>query len=64
MAEIEIRVMGKQCIDRRIGDVDILKGEIAIWERERNQRHINVNWQFTVDKARNKFQSSYDKKLL
>ncbi len=43
MAEIEIRVMGKQCIDRRIGDVETLKGEIAEWERERNQRHINVN---------------------
>jgi hypothetical protein len=61
MAEIEIHALGKQCIDKRIGDVDTLKREIAIWERDRNQRQVNVNWQFTVDKARSKFQRSYDK---
>jgi len=61
MAEIEIHALGKQCIDRRIGDVEKLKHEIAIWETERNQRQVNVNWQFTVDKARSKFQKSYDK---
>jgi hypothetical protein len=61
MAEIEIHALGKQCIDRRIPDVDRLKQEIASWERERNQRRVNVNWQFTVNKARNKFQRSYDK---
>ena len=61
MAEIEIHALGKQCIDRRIGDVDTLKREIAAWETERNQRRVNVNWQFTVDKARSKFQRSYDK---
>lgn len=61
MAEIEIHVLGKQCIDRRIGDVNTLKREIASWETERNQRQVNVNWQFTVNKARSKFQRSYDK---
>ena len=61
MAEIEIRVLGKQCIDRRLGDVDTLKREIGTWEKERNQRHVKVNWQFTVEKARSKFQKSYDK---
>ena len=60
-AEIEIHALGKQCIDRRIGDVEKLKHEIAVWETERNQRQVNVNWQFTVDKARSKFQRSYDK---
>ena len=61
MAEIEIQALGKQCIDRRIGDVEKLKHEIAVWETERNQRQVNVNWQFTVDKARSMFQKSYDK---
>jgi len=61
MAEIEIHALGKQCIDRRIGDVEILTCQIAIWETERNQRQVKVNWQFTVDKARDKFQRSYDK---
>jgi recombinational DNA repair ATPase RecF len=61
MAEIEIHALGKQCIDRRIGDIEKLKHEIAVWETERNQRQVNVNWQFTVNKARSKFQKSYDK---
>jgi hypothetical protein len=61
MAEIEIHALGKQCIDRRIEDFDTLKREIATWEIERNQRQVNVNWQFTVNKARSKFQRSYDK---
>jgi len=60
MAEIEIHVLGKQCIDRRIGDVDKLKHEIAIWEIERNQRQIKVNSQFTTKKARIKFERAYN----
>jgi len=61
MAEIEIHALGKQCIDRRIGDIDTLKGEITAWELERNQRHAKINWLFTVEKARDKFQRDYDK---
>jgi transposase len=61
MAEIEIHALGKQCIDRRMGDVDTLKRETAAWERERNQRQVKVNWLFTVGKARDKFQRDYDK---
>ena len=60
MAEIEIHVLGKQRADRRIGDVEILKHEIASWEEERNQRQATVNWQFTTEKARNKFDKAYD----
>lgn len=60
MAEIEIHVLGKQCTDRRIGDVEILKHEIASWEEERNQRQATVNWQFTPEKARDKFDKAYD----
>jgi len=61
MAEIEIHALGKQCIDRRIGDVDTLRHEIAVWETERNQRQAKVNWHFTTEKARSKFQKHYDK---
>lgn len=60
MAEIEIHVLGKQCIDRRIGDVEILKQEITAWEINRNHCESAINWQFTVNKARDKFKKSYD----
>lgn len=60
MAEIEIHALGKQCIDRRIPDVETLKREIASWETERNQRQVKVNWLFTVEKARAKFDKAYN----
>jgi hypothetical protein len=60
MAEIEIHVLGKQCIDRRIGDIDSLKQEITAWETQRNHRVSIINWHFTVDKARTKFKKAYD----
>lgn len=60
MAEIEIHALGKQCIDRRIGDADILKQEIAVWEKERNQHQVKVNWHFTIEKARAKFDRAYN----
>ena len=41
MAEIESHASGRQCTDRRIGDVEILKHKIAYWEEERNQRHLH-----------------------
>jgi len=61
MAEIEIRVLGKQCIDRRIGSQDKLNGEISKWESERNHHGVHINWQFTTKKARVKFEKHYDK---
>ena len=61
MAEIEIHVLGKQCINRRIGSQEELKREIAIWETERNHQGVLINWQFTTKKARVKLQKHYDK---
>lgn len=60
MAEIEIHALGKQCIDRRIGDMVTLQREITAWEKTRNQRESVIHWQFTVDKARAKFKRSYE----
>lgn len=60
MAEIEIHVLGKQCTDRRIGDVETLEREIAPWEEERNQCEAVVHWKFTTEKARGKFKKAYD----
>lgn len=60
MAEIEIHVLGKQCIDRRIPDRETLTREIATWEEERNHRKATIHWQFTTAKARDTFKRAYD----
>ncbi len=61
MAELELAALSKQCLDRRIGDMETLKREVLAWAEERNQKHITVNWQFTNDKARDKFSRFYPK---
>jgi transposase len=52
MVEIEIGVMVKQCLDRRIANKATLISEIAAWERRRNAAKARIDWMFTVDRAR------------
>lgn len=52
MAEIELSVLARQCLDRRIPDLDTLRAEIAPWERDRNQKEAQVDWRFTINDAR------------
>jgi transposase len=59
MVEIEIGVMVKQCLDRRIADKATLISEIAAWERRRNATKARINWMFTVDRARQKMGRAY-----
>jgi len=59
MVEIELSVLSRQCLDRRIPDQTILEREVAAWEQERNQQHATVQWQFTPDIARVKLKSLY-----
>ena len=59
MAEIEIGVMSRQCLDRRIPDQNVLRGEVAAWETERNRDGIRVDWRFTTADARIKLKSLY-----
>jgi hypothetical protein len=59
MVEIEIGVMVKQCLDRRIADKATLISEIAAWERRRNTSKARINWMFTVDRARQKMGRVY-----
>lgn len=61
MAEIDLHALGRQCLDRRIGCPEMLQSEIAAWEQERNDRGVVINWQFTTEKARDKFKRHYDK---
>ena len=61
IAEIELNVMTKQCLSRRIESIDKLKSELSAWESERNAKQAKVKWQFTNDKARIKLVSLYPK---
>ncbi len=59
IAEIELNVMTRQCLDRRIDNVENLRSELAAWEAERNSKHAIVNWQFKTVDARIKLKSLY-----
>jgi len=59
MAEIELGILGRQCLDRRIADIEMLRREVSAWECERNRTEAKVNWRFTTDDARIKLQKLY-----
>src|SRR5829696_913959 len=59
MVEIEIGVLKRQCLDRRIDDRDELEREIAAWERQRNLAGAHLKWMFTTEKARTKMGRAY-----
>jgi hypothetical protein len=59
MAEIEFSALSKQCLDRRIPKISVLAQETNAWIQERNRKQITVEWQFTKNNARNKFQRFY-----
>jgi len=61
MAEIDLSALSKQCLDRRIGEMETLEREVLAWAEYRNQKRIKVKWQFTNDKAREKFKRFYPK---
>lgn len=59
MAEIELAVLASQCLDRRIESREELEAEVAAWEEERNERQVEVDWQFTTADARIKLRRLY-----
>ena len=59
IAECELSVLSRQCLSRRIEDIETLRGEVLAWERERNARPHMVNWQFTTADARTKLKRLY-----
>lgn len=61
IAEIELNVMTRQCLKRRIDDISRLRSELSCWEVERNDKISTINWQFTNSDARTKLVSLYPK---
>ena len=62
IAEIELNVMTRQCLYRRIDDLEKLRSELAAWER--NTRLSKIRWHFTNNHAREKMASLYPKIVL
>ncbi len=59
IAEIELRVLATQCLNRRIPDKERLQSEITAWQNERNSLQAKVNWQFSSNDARIKLKRLY-----
>lgn len=59
MVEIELSVLVRQCLNRRLPDVETLEREVRAWQRERNWSGASVDWRFSTEEAHLKLRSLY-----
>jgi hypothetical protein len=59
MAEIELSVLHRQCLDRRIESAEEMADQIDSWKEDRNEREVGVRWRFTTADARVKLRKLY-----
>lgn len=59
IAEIELSVLHRQCLNRRLEDVTTVEQETATWQQERNAKTVKIDWQFTTADARVKLRRLY-----
>jgi hypothetical protein len=59
VAEIELSVLARQCLDRRLASAEELRRQVGAWEAERNERAVQVRWRFTTAEARIKLHRLY-----
>ncbi|WP_235949542.1 transposase, partial [Candidatus Frankia alpina] len=59
IAEIELSALTRQCLDRRVADLDILNTELTAWQNAVNTNQRQVNWHFTASDARTKLRHLY-----
>jgi len=59
MAEIELNVLTKQCLNRRIDNIDTIKEETQAWQSYRNGKNAIINWRFTTKDARIRLKKLY-----
>ncbi len=59
MAEIELSILSRQCLARRIPNEATLKRELTAYEERRNATHATMRWRFTVQQARRKLHRLY-----
>ena len=63
MAEIEIGILSRQCLDRRIANRELLASEVAAWQLARNEENRTIEWNFTRQDADQKLGRHYVSKL-
>lgn len=59
MAEIEIGILDKQCLDQRLPTAEKMAAEVNAWQRKRNRQRKTINWTFTKEKADQKLEKHY-----
>lgn len=59
MAEMELSILSRQCINRRFDGAAQMDQQIDAWQRERNQKKLGANWRFTASDARIKLKNLY-----
>ena len=59
MAEIELSVLSRQCLDRRVPDFESLQTEVAAWQERRDATGTKIDWRFTTEDARIKLKRLY-----
>ncbi len=59
MAEIELSILSRQCLKRRLPDEWTLALELIAWENQRNQHQAKIHWRFSVADARRVFREQY-----
>lgn len=59
MAEIELSVLGRQCLAQRLPNKALLTNEAAAWEARRNRQSVRIDWRFTTADARIKLKRLY-----
>ena len=60
MAEIEFSALARQCLNRRIGSLEVLAEQVNLWTIARNERAVRVHWSFTVATAEDKLKRWYE----
>ena len=59
MAEIELGILGRQCLSQRIDNIADLRRQVNAWEKDRDETEVKVNWQFTTTDARIRLKKLY-----
>ena len=59
MAEIEIGILDKQCLDQRLPTAEKMVAEVNAWQHRRNRQRKTIDWTFTKEKADKKLEKNY-----
>lgn len=58
MAEIDLHVLNVQCLNRPLDKIEKVKAEVEAWQRDRNNKHCKINWQFTTTERTHQTQTT------